>query len=155
MNAQQLKKYILRPVFEDLGVCSDSAINLAVMTSIPESEGGEYIHQLGGGPAVGIFEMEPRTHDDIWNNYLEYRQDLAKKVKRWRCDAMAKAGQMAGNNYYAAAMLRVHYLRVPEALPAADDIEGLARYYKKYWNTAGGASTIDATVAEYNEYVKG
>src|SRR5258708_26545125 len=38
--------------------------------------------QLGGGPAVGLFQMEPTTHDDCWTNFLNFRPVLAGKVKQ-------------------------------------------------------------------------
>lgn len=44
---------------------------------------------------------------------------------------------------YAAAMCRVHYLRVSAPIPS--DLAGQVAYYKAHYNTAAGA----ATVAQY------
>ena len=46
-------------------------------------------------------------------------------------------------------MARIHYLRVPEALPAADDVVGLAAYWKRYYNTELGAGTVEKFVESY------
>ena len=50
-------------------------------------------------------------------------------------------------------MARVHYLRVPQPLPAADDIDGLARYWKAHWNTREGAGTPERFVESYRNHV--
>jgi hypothetical protein len=36
--------------------------------------------QMGGGPARGFFQMELATHNDIWQNFLKFRKELADKV---------------------------------------------------------------------------
>jgi hypothetical protein len=40
-----------------------------------------------------------------------------------------------------AALCRLHYRRVPSALPKLDNIEGQARYWKKYYNSNLGKGT--------------
>ena len=35
-----------------------------------------------GGPALGLFQMEPATHNDIWESYLKYRAQLAERVQK-------------------------------------------------------------------------
>jgi hypothetical protein len=50
---------------------------------------------------------------------------------------------MHGNHFYAAAMCRVFYLRVPERLPQADDSAAMARYWKRYYNTHLGKGTVE------------
>ena len=55
--------------------------------------------------------------------------------------AVLEARRTAGldtNLAYATAMARMLYWRKPEALPAADDIPGLAAYWKRHYNTAAG-----------------
>ena len=54
---------------------------------------------------------------------------------------------------YATAMARIHYLRVQEPLPTANDISALAAYYKKYYNTPNGAATEQQFIDNFNRYV--
>ena len=54
---------------------------------------------------------------------------------------------------YACAMARIHYLRKPEPLPAHDDIEGLARYWKEHYNTFLGKGTVEEFVHNYRRLV--
>jgi hypothetical protein len=96
--------------------------------------------------------MEPATHEDLWNNFLAHRQDLAKKVNRFRVqwgNGMG-ADEMAGNLYYATAMCRVHYFRRPEAIP--DTLQGQAALWKLAYNTPLGAGTEAEYIANWHQF---
>ena len=47
----------------------------------------------------------------------------------------------------ACQMVRIKYYRVPKPLPDADDVEGLGKYWLRYYNTGGkwdkGKGSID------------
>jgi hypothetical protein len=47
--------------------------------------------------------------------------------------------QLAWNLGYATAIARLVYYRRPEPLPHADDLAGLARYWKVHFNSHLGA----------------
>jgi hypothetical protein len=142
----QLREYLVRPVLNRLGLYSEAAEELLMLTAAAESLCGEYLHQVGG-PALGIFQMEPRTHDDIWDNYLRFKPDLAVQMKHYG----RLSQQLAGNLYYACAMARIHYRRVPERLPSAMDIDGLARYWKDHYNTHLGAGDPQEAINKYRQ----
>ncbi len=150
MNVQQLQELVVRPTLKEIGLHSEAAEQLVIGTICQESR-CEYIKQLGNGPALGLIQMEPNTHDDIWRNYLVYNPYLKPKVKdlisvRSRREAQEKsprsfvpsATELIANLKYAVAMCRIHYLRVPEPLPNAGDIMALAEYWKKHYNTVHG-----------------
>src|SRR5262245_21735563 len=125
----------IRPALTTLGAGGRAAEQLLLGTAIQESL---LVHrrQLGNGPARGLFQMEPATHDDCWNNYLKFRPPLAGKVRQTLMPAQEPtASILEVNDSYAAAMCRVRYLRVPARLPAADDIASLANYWKQHYNT--------------------
>ena len=153
MNINQLRRYIIKPVLEYLDLYSQSAENLLIGTAMVESR-LHYIHQLKGGPALGIYQMEPNTHDDIYSNYLAYRPELKKKALSLagRCNQDDLSQEMIGNFNYSTAMSRIHYLRVPERLPDPEDVIGLANYWKKYYNTELGAGHARDFVNNYPEY---
>lgn len=161
IDPEQLREYIIRPVLKAMGKYSRNAEELLLLTAAQESALGEYIHQLGG-PAKGIYQMEPFTHDDIWDNYLAYRNDFAFQVQNWAVpsnhfenneETYPETQQLIGNLYYSTAMARCHYLRVSESLPEYSDVEGMARYYKKHYNTHKGKATVEETIRNYNKYV--
>lgn len=121
MHADQLRRYIIEPVLQDLGLLSAAAVNLLLGTCAQESRMGHFLRQQGGGPALGIFQMEPATHADIWANYLMFHEDLAGRIWSYLPDASRSPDPdyLICNLKYATAMARVHYRRSPLPLPPA------------------------------------
>lgn len=154
IHPDQLRVYVVRPVLEELGLHSRAAENLVLGTAAQESKMGHYVHQLGGGPALGIFQMEPFTHDDIWENYLDHIAPLADKVLAAGRVQSADSEQLVGNLRYAAAMCRIHYWRIPAGLPGADDVPALAAYWKRYYNTELGRGTPAEFIANYRKFLQ-
>lgn len=153
IDPRQLTELVIRPVLERLGLASRAAEQLLLGTACQESQCGRYLHQLGNGPAVGIFQMEPATHSDIWENFLAGRKPLAWQVGWYLApDRLPNARIMIHNLGYAAAMCRVHYYRRPEPLPPAGDIEAQARYWKKWYNTPQGRGTVEEYLANWRRY---
>lgn len=132
---------IVAPVLKRLGLDSLAARRLLAGTALTES-GLRFLVQLGGGPGVGVYQMEPATHADIWKNYLHYRPELAGKIAVYACDGLPRTEQMAGNLYYATALARVHYRRAKPPLPDAENATALAQYHKDHYNTALGKTDV-------------
>ncbi|QCE35625.1 hypothetical protein FAI40_09980 [Acetobacteraceae bacterium] len=158
LNIKQFKELIVRPVLkQDLELFSESALNLVTGTALVES-GLCYLEQIEG-PALGPFQMEPATHDDIWKNYLSSREALFIKMQKIACGGyfitrtMPRACQMIGNLSYAAAMCRVFYLRIKESLPSATDAQALAEYHKRYYNTALGKADVERNIPLFKEVI--
>lgn len=151
LNIHQFKTYVLRPTLEQIKLYSLSAENLLLGTALTESGDLHYLHQLGQGPALGLYQMEPHTHDDIWDNYLAFRKDLRREVLAYLGPVPEPKDQLITNMAYATVMTRVHYLRVKEPLPAASDHRGLANYWKQHYNTELGAGKPDAFVRHLKE----
>jgi hypothetical protein len=152
IDPTQFRELIVRPTLQSMAKWSEASEALLMGTAMQES-GLTYIEQIGGGGALGFFQMEPATHDDIWENYLERgRDDLARKVDTW-ASVRVSAG-LVFNLAYATAMCRVHYLRVKDPLPHEKDIIGLAGYWKKFYNTEAGKGTINQFVENYERMLK-
>lgn len=153
----QLRGDIIYPTLHHLGLWSLSAEALIIGTIAHESRGGCYVRQRGGGPALGICQMEPATHNDIWVNYLAYNPELKARthalVSARHAGTIPNPDEMITNLAYAVAMCRVHYRRVKQSLPSADDLPGLAQYWKAHYNTSQGAGTEAEFVKNYNEYL--
>ncbi len=152
MDASQFRAEVVRPVLVHLGLHSAAAENLLVGTALHESGGLRWLRQLGGGPAFGVYQIEPATHDDIWRNYLRFRPRLNEQVARLAASEPTRPEQLVTNLAYATAIARVHYLRVPAPLPDAGDLGGLARYWKRHFNPAKGAGTAAAFIDPYRHF---
>lgn len=154
IDPDHLRQYVIRPALEAVGLWSEKAEALLLGTAAQESACGHYLHQLDDGPAIGIFQMERATHDDVWDSYLVYRPDISSAVRglaRQHWDVENGAEEMAGNLLYAAAMCRIHYRRVPEPLPDADDLIGQAHYWKRHYNTLQGKGKVADYIANFPE----
>jgi len=69
-------------------------------------------------------------------------------------DEIPIAENLIFNLRYAALMCRFHYWRQPEKLPKHDDLDGLASYYKKYYNSVLGKSSVEKFKNDYKYYYK-
>lgn len=159
LDVTQLRVLVIRPVLKHLDMWSESAESLLVGTAIQESH-LTYLKQIGGGPALGIFQMEPNTHDDLWTNYIKFRAPLVTKLQGLTINRTINdkfitipAQELIGNMYYAAAMCRILYKRVPAPIPA-NNPKDLAAYWKQYYNTPQGAGTTAEFISNYKKYNK-
>lgn len=146
-----LRTYVIRPVLKDLGLWSERAEQLLLGTACQESQCGRWLRQIGEGPAVGIYQMEPATHNDLWNNFLDHRESIARKVHMHVVGLGPTAEQMAGNLYYATAMCRVHYLRVPQPIPAT--LSEQAEYWKRFYNTELGKGRVEDYISNWARFM--
>lgn len=142
-DVEQVRIEVVRPALRSIKLWSRVAENLVLGTGIVESR-LKYIKQLGTGPALGLFQMEPFTHNDLWRTTLwgtELGMNVGNLIRPFHGIA-PPATQLIGNLWYAAAMCRVHYRRIRAPLPS-DNAMDLARYWKQYYNTPLGAGTVE------------
>jgi len=150
-----LREYVIKPTLEYIGLYSLAAENLLLGTAAQESKLGTYLHQREAGPALGIYQMEPATHRDIWDNWLAHRPELAGRVKQLIAPWPSPfSQQLVTNLSYATAMCRLHYRRVHDPLPPEDDIEALADYWKRHYNTSAGKGTVEQYLRSWEMLIK-
>lgn len=152
LNPTQFRLHVIEPTLSYLGHNSLAAVKLVLGTALQESR-LTFLVQLDGGPALGLYQMEPATHDDIWENYLRYREGTDLWARLFDITHTGEARELVGNLAYATAMCRVHYLRVPHPLPDADDLEGIAHYWKRHYNTPEGKGTVEEFVKNTRDYL--
>lgn len=154
MTPENFRNTIIQVVLKDLDLGGAAAEELLLGTAIQESLNFMFRTQIGGGPGLSYYQIEVNTHNDIWDNFLKYRNDLAKKVARFltRPDA-DKIAELKVNDKYATAIARVHYLRVSEPLPRAGDVEAQAKYWKKHFNTELGKGKVSEYIEKWNHHV--
>lgn len=150
LDVGQFRKYVVRATLKLLDPAipySEAAEELLMGTAAQESN-LTYLHQLGG-PAKGVFQIEPATHDDIYKNFLHYRADLERRVTNTAGRGANLHDELVTNLAYATVIARLVYSRVKEPLPAATDIEGMAAYWKAHFNTPLGRGTEEEFVTNY------
>lgn len=158
IDFSQLRHHVVRPTlkhFEPVIPYGIEAEDLILGTIAQESH-GRYLKQLGRGPALGVIQMEPFTFNDIYDNYLAYQPEIMAKLEdlelpEWL--GVHGPKEIIGNLYYAVAMCRIFYRRLPDALPA--DVEGMADLWKRRYNTYLGAGTREEFIRNYEKYIAG
>jgi hypothetical protein len=150
-NRNQFEGLITK-VLDHLDLCSPSAVNLLLGTAAQESKFGTYLRQISG-PALGVFQMEPATEDDIWQNFLRYHTMLRGLVVQCTFISLPTPEALVWNLAYSIAMARIKYYRAPDPLPSPDDVQGLAAYWKNVYNTQKGKGKVEEFIENYQRYV--
>lgn len=141
MNKSQCRR-IVDEVLEDMGHYSPEA-SLAIMMIIAhESKRGEYWFQIRG-PALGLIQMEPTTHDSIWLN----ADSILRNARRLGIKADVK--QLYKSLEYNVFMARQYLLMDTRPIPKHEIV--LSAYLKEYWNTHLGRAT---KMSYYEDYKK-
>lgn len=148
MDNKQLRELIIKPALVSIDMYSLDAENLIAGTIAQESQMGHYIQQMGGGPALGICQMEPATYQDIWTNYIRYRRTLEDKI--YLDYPSPTASIMIHDLKFAVIMCRLHYRRVAAPLPTT--LEGYAKYWKVHYNTIQGKGATQEFIDNYLRY---
>lgn len=164
LDVTQYRHGIVVPALKAISAHSPTAENLVLGTALHESH-LTYMLQLNG-PAMGLCQMEPATHDDIFTNFLAYRPTLRKAVLSLIGGRTQHATDLVGNLWYSAAMCRIQYLRATEVvtvdgrartrsaqLPANEPL-ALAQYWKTHYNTIKGKGTVEQALPHFEETFK-
>lgn len=131
---------------------SENALLLLLGTAAQESSYGKYRRQVGNGPALGIFQMEPATFTDIDRNYLRYHPAIRQKILSVCGLKDLDAKDLVDNDRLAVCMARVHYLRSRGKIPSK--AQDMALYWKKNYNTLLGKGTPEEFMDNYRRHVE-
>ena len=142
MNKKQLTDLVIIPtLFEIPKGFSGAAVTAIQMIIAHESNGGEYLAQTKG-PALGIIQMEPFTHDQVWKfgDSIQKNAELLKIVTPGLgVKNTPKAERLVYDLRYNVFMARQKLFMAKGALP--DSPPEMAAYLKKHWNGDGKATT--------------
>ena len=152
LDPEQFRRLVIRPTVRRLGLWSPAAERLLLGTAITES-GLRHLHQVRG-PARGLYQIEPATLRDLQANWLPRRSVLAEGLRELASPHGALEDQLIWNLAYASAVARLIYCRRPEPLPRADDVAGLAAYWKAHFNTAAGKGAAADFIARAGPFLR-
>lgn len=154
MKADELRLGIVRPTLTTIKLWSPAAEELLMGTAAQETHCGELGRRQKGGPALGLWQMEPST-----------AKLVLSWARRWRPSVAIALFDLAGthdplpellvsNDRYACAMARVLYLSIPTPIPLAQDLHAQAVYYVVNYNN-GGKATVEEYLQNYQRWVLG
>lgn len=155
LNISQFRELIVKPVLTSLMLYSPGAEELMVFTCANESLGGTYIKQVDG-PALGIYQMEPATYDDIWHTFIMNHDQLRLIfMSNFNLSNIPSPARLIYDLHFATAMARLHYDRFRDPIPDPKDLEGLWNYYKEFYNTSKGSAQKDSALDHYHRFCLG
>ena len=142
----------IRSTLQLVDLWSPAAEELLLGTAAQESHLGYYRRQIRG-PARGIYQMEPATERDLWDNYLRARPDRIEAIYTTCGVDGPDPIQLERNLMYQTIMARMHYRRIRAALPSSGNLAAMARYWKRYYNTDQGRGRQAEYVENYRRFV--
>lgn len=130
----------------------ERAVSLLLGVSATES-GLRNIQQYGGGPARGIFQIEPVTAEDMHRCVVS--DPTLSPILTERCQVETYSlTALEQNMVYQLVLARVlFYVRDPQPLPKVLDVEEAASRYKTYYNTAAGSGSVEKYLADYERLI--
>lgn len=94
MTVSQFYELVLRPTLQHLAPLipySVAAEALVLATAVAESR-LDALRQMGGGPALGVHQMEPTTHNDIWDNISRLPASKSGTTGSGNCSPRGRTG---------------------------------------------------------------
>lgn len=148
-----LRKLVIQPALRHIDLYSQSAENLLLGTHLVESViyGITHLAQLRG-PALGIYQMEPATYETVVRYAVHERKRYPKAAALLES---SPPEALVWDLRLATVAARMHYRRDKLPLPLAGDVAGLARYWKRVWNTAAGDGITSRFEARYRQFERG
>lgn len=144
-------RQLVEETLKQINLFSQDSCNLVLGTIAQESAYGKYRRQIGGGPALGICQMEPNTFHDIVFNFLHYKSELSALVMSVAGITEYKAEDLEFNDKLAICFCRLQYYRCKEKIPST--VEGYADLWKLRYNTIYGAGKKEDFITNYKRFV--
>ena len=140
---------VVRPTLLTLDMYSHDAECLVLATAVIERQ------LLSGSNAphkTGLYNISQSTHDDLWENFLEFRPEIVRKLCDIANQDLRKAslenkfGLLQSSDSYATAICRLMYHRVPKSIPVSSDKEAMALFWLKYFHSDKSAFANDLSM---------
>jgi len=156
MDFNQLQDRVVIPMLEKIpkGKTQES-INAVMMIIAHESVNGFYLVQLKG-PALGMIQMEPLTHNETWKwgDTIWINALTCEIITQQEFDSKShpKPDRLIYDLAYNVFMCRQRLFMKKGALPTG--MHELSNYLKNAWNSAYGKAEDYSYVHSYNNWNK-
>jgi hypothetical protein len=148
VDHRQLLTYVVRPALTALDLPGGVLAEKLVLGTAAQESRFQYLHQLGKGPALSLWQIEPTTAMDTLRRAPVDHLDLLDKL----CPGALPVNnsnvidRLVGDLFLGAAMCRlVYYMKPftfpPDGVSAAGAPEWCAWHWKKHYNTMKGKGT--------------
>lgn len=135
---------------------SDDAKELLFGTACIES-GLRPRFQDTGGDAIGLFQVEYATFKDIWDRAIKRKHPelyLSIKVYFGGIKGDISFEDLQNNDVLCAIFARMKYAESSTKIPPKSDTRAQGEYYKLYYNTPLGKSTVNGYIKARQEILE-
>ena len=143
INPKQLKSLVKRTLKRIPNGHNKRSEVITLMIAAHESHLGYFLKQEEG-PALGLAQIEPITHDDTWT----HGDSCAANAKLLRIER--DVDRLEYDLVYQIFITRQRLFMKPDPLP--ESLWDLARYCKKHWNTTHGKATVENYYYAYTKF---
>jgi len=150
MNNWYIRNCVITPALQAINSYSDDRLDMVFTTGAAETL-YKNVRQIGGGGALSWFQIERKTHDDL---YRFLGQTSKKHILDGLIDLSLGAtnfNTLEVNQWYAAACCAIRYMYTPKPLPKAGMIAAQAEYWKLFYNTPEGKGTVGGFMEKVTE----
>lgn len=135
--ACDLSQHVIRPTLLYLGRHTNAAEALLLGTAASQSALGS---ALDGRRGHGLYRIGEQRHLELWDQHLARDPELASRIRGLASQHAFLAAphlELTVNLRYATAIAWLLVEREHLTLPAADDIAGLARIWRRVFQPQG------------------
>ncbi|KAF0865351.1 hypothetical protein [Pseudomonas sp. LD120] len=135
--ASELRRYVIRPTLIYLGSHSKTAEALLLGIAASQSALGSALHDRRGH---GLYRITESRHQALWDHYLALDPERASLVRGLASQHAFLSGpnlELTVNLRYATAIAWLLVEEQHTRLPAADDLLGMARIWRKTFQPQG------------------
>ncbi len=141
----ELRLLVVRPTLRYLRAWSEGRENLLLGTAAQESQLGFHLKQ-GRRHGLGIFQIQPHTHRQIWDIYLINQPALASKIRglaSQRDFLHHPHTELTTNLRYATAIAWLIYRAAGVDKIATNDVSTLAQLWYQHFHRGPSAHVKD------------
>lgn len=147
----QLLAYVVRPTLKALGLPGGELAEKLVMGTAAQESGFQWIHQLGKGPALSLWQIEPVTAMDTLRrapiDYLDRLDKICPGVLPVNNSNVID--RLVGDLFLGVGVCRLVYYLKKFAMPGEGawrilpegEVSWCAKTWKAHYNTIKGAGT--------------
>lgn len=155
ISSHDLLQQVIQPTLQQLGVTSAAAEQLLLATAYHQSGLGK---QLQSKQGLGIFDITPEQHTEVWDHYLAKDCDLASQVRGMASQhefPKAPHSELICNLRYATAiawmLFQYHGVKIPDV---ADPCMMARCWQKVFGNQSGSGAETEYFAQHYRELME-
>jgi hypothetical protein len=158
INAHCLKEQVIKPTLKYLNDLNESTVDLLLGTAAVESNLSPLKEDNAETKGIGLFNISPQSHTDVWDKYLAFDPDLASKIRglaSQRSFLINPHTELSTNLAYATAIAWCIYRRSSVSLKAKESIQNLSHCWNTNYRQPDSAHSSTDFCRHFNELISG